>query len=82
MVESIRSFFRSSNLSKALNEAQQNQYDNQIDAMAACNRKIRRTGKDHSVVKHQQEPLFWVVPTAMAKLLSEEGHTVLEPYKK
>ncbi|MFD1140628.1 hypothetical protein ACFQ4C_05900 [Larkinella insperata] len=71
-----------SKLSKALHEAQQNQYDNQTEAMSACNRKIRKTGKDHSVVKHQQESLFWVVSTSMARLLSEEGHVLLEPYRK
>ncbi|WP_460670833.1 hypothetical protein [Larkinella ripae] len=80
MITSIRSYFRLSRLAKALSQAQNHQYANQAEAMRVCNR-LFSTGKDYSVVRHQSEPLFWVVQTKFVKPLLDEGHVALKPYK-
>ncbi|MGV3557826.1 hypothetical protein [Larkinella arboricola] len=84
MFESIRSYLRLSRLAKALYETQQRQYNSHIEALRKCNRLYRVLGRNYSIVKHQQQELFWVVCTRSAKALALEGHTVVSavPRKK
>lgn len=81
MIESIRSYLQLRRLANALHESQQNQYSNQIDAIRECNRLFRDGKENYSVVKHQQQQLYWVVRTKSAKILAMEGHIILKPYK-
>lgn len=81
MIESIRSYFRLSKLAKVLDECQQREFSNQVEAMRACNRLVRTSGKDYSIVKHQQEQRYWVVRTPSANILVNEGHLLVKPYK-
>ncbi|MGV3560419.1 hypothetical protein [Larkinella arboricola] len=77
MFESIRSYFRLNRLAKAIYEAQQNQYPTFVQAAQACHKLIRKTRKDYSIVKHQQDEVYWVVRAKSAKALAQEGHTIL-----
>ena len=80
MIASIRAYFRLRKLSKVLQECLLRQYNNRIDAIHACNKLFRKTGKDYLVVKHQTEDLFCIVLPKSAKILAEKGHIILNPY--
>lgn len=77
MITFIRSCVHWSKLAKALDEARQNQYTDRVEAMVACVRKRRGTGKEHAVIKYQQEGLFWVVGAQSARALIKEGGQIL-----
>ncbi|MFD1140464.1 hypothetical protein ACFQ4C_05065 [Larkinella insperata] len=77
MINSIRAYIHLSKLASALEEARQNQYTDRIEAMVACIRKHRGTGKEHTVIKHQQELIYWVVGTKSAQALVKEGGKAL-----
>ncbi|GAB3271821.1 hypothetical protein GCM10027347_43350 [Larkinella harenae] len=81
MFTSIRSYIRLSKLAKALNEAHQNQFDDELKALSACTKKFRQTGKKHAVVKHEQHDFYYVVGSRSAQALTEEGYSILQPYK-